>query len=51
MRRRKNKSSKIKVHILTIKTKAVTKLIAKTITTRIILRPNTIKAASPAVVF
>ena len=50
MRRRKNKSSKDKVHILTIQTKTVTKLIAKTITTRIILSTNTIKAASPAVV-
>ena len=36
--------------VLTIKTKTVTKLIAKTIITRIILRTNAIKAASPAVV-
>ena len=54
MRRRKNKTKinrlKIQVYTLTIKTKAVTKLRAKTITTRIRLRTNTIKAAGPAVV-
>ena len=41
---------KINVNILTIKTKTVTKLIAKTITTKIILGTNTIKAGTPAVV-
>ena len=50
MRRRKNKPSKDKSTYINNKDKNSTKLIAKTITTRIILRTNAIKAASPAVV-